>query len=142
MPNLDRRGVERQVAEQVMGWTMTGEHDHTRPQHRPSKDYPGRVIDDYEQKGPHPRLEGPQGERVFFCGCDGGDQIPSYTTDLAAAFSVVERMRARGYEVNIAGPTRPHCWHVRFSKDDDYCENADNLPEAICRAALAASGPR
>lgn len=37
----------------VLGYKLVGEDWHTSPEHRPSLDYPGQIIDEWENKGPH-----------------------------------------------------------------------------------------
>lgn len=67
------------------------------------------------------------------------------STDIAAAMEVVEKIRTLGKRTTITNSTgKPHGaarWFVEI--DDGNCANevvadAETLPEAICRAALAA----
>lgn len=73
--------------------------------------------------------------------------VPEYSTEIAAAMQVTEKMLTDEWEVEITSNdyrTRRK-WFVRFSKDGDGYEGghgADSLTEAICRAALAAIGPK
>lgn len=62
--------------------------------------------------------------------------VPFYSTDIAAAWEVVERMRPR-FMVKLTTSVEDKWW-VEF-KDDVrvYC---DTLQEAICKAALLAIG--
>lgn len=59
-----------QFAAEKVGWVLRGGNDHTKPLHKKSKDFPGTWIEDWDNKGPHPRWEGPDGELVYLCGCD------------------------------------------------------------------------
>lgn len=72
------------------------------------------------------------------------DAPPHYSTDIAAAFQVVEKMRDRGAELTLA--TKFNAWrvHIGFAAPDyrSILEYADTPPLAICRAALAALDSR
>jgi hypothetical protein len=65
----------------------------------------------------------------------------NYNTDIAAAFSVVGKMREKGYGVQIVstklGPTG---YRVKFGFNAGLYGEAETLPEAICLAALTAIG--
>jgi len=64
---------------------------------------------------------------------------PPYSTDVAAAWHIVERMRAEGWQIVV--DTRPGNWLVQFFSTDGTqrsAASADGLPLAICRAAVAA----
>lgn len=64
---------------------------------------------------------------------------PPYSTDIAAAWHIVDRMRAVGWEVVV--DSRRGDWSVEFVSRDGMqhsAASADRLPLAICRAALAA----
>lgn len=77
------------------------------------------------------------------------DALPYYSTDIAAAFQVVEKMRANGWvfgtdcEGVADKPATP--WYAYFAAPDPFAENhavhsalEAALPLAICRAALKA----
>jgi hypothetical protein len=143
------------VAERVMGWKRGGANDHTRPAHRPSKDFPGTVLGDFGGKGPHDYLEspGPAG-RIYFCGCPSSADLPAYSTSIADAWEVVEKLRiavaflkhynyeTRTYESawwakpliadgEEEGHTDSEIW---FEEGDE--ASAATAPLAIARAAL------
>lgn len=59
--------------------------------------------------------------------------VPRYSTDIAAAWLVVERMRCEWW-VRIWEPSRD-MWAVTFA---DHRADAVSLPEAICAAAIDA----
>lgn len=79
------------------GWQLVGHKDHSKPFHRPSKDYPGSVINDWEQKGPHPRWVSPDGSQVvYLCACrheKGEDALPAFSTEYAHGGPIIERER-------------------------------------------------
>jgi len=63
--------------------------------------------------------------------------LPKYSTDIAAAWEVVEEMEL------VVGYGLLYKWHVRNSWEDDLASvhtNADTAPLAICRAALKVVG--
>jgi hypothetical protein len=77
--------------------------------------------------------------------------VPAYSTDLAAAWGVVEALRACGFEVEIGSRTgggwyasivQSNGWGYRCDECDGPVDPpfayADTTPLAICRAALAA----
>lgn len=70
---------------------------------------------------------------------------PPYSVDIAAAFEVVEKLRAQGLTVTISTPL-PDCksWDVRGwnsqTNDNRFIAHADTAPLAICLAALKAVG--
>lgn len=107
--------LDAAIAEQVMGWTKSKEFwGFHRGYGRPS-------LPIWEPK----------------CRCE--DWTPS--TDIAAAWAVVERVNALGFTVKVM---RENCAGVRYDCTTDtplgdLCVNvtADTAPLAICRAALA-----
>lgn len=74
--------------------------------------------------------------------------VPYYSTDIAAAWEVVEKMMLRedvpGFEINVFKHEGVTHYCVEFGacwKGCIYAEvEADTAPLAICRAALAACG--
>ena len=111
------RELDALVAEKVMGWT---------------RDDRGAWV----PPGCRPLRNGYYTERP---GC--------YSTDIAAAWRVVEAMRVAGWYTKVEdghdGPPseNPRGWHCRVSRAYDWFEGwADTAPLAICRAALAAVG--
>ena len=61
-------------------------------------------------------------------------ELPLYSTDIAAAWEVVEKIIARGNNVWVGfyGNT----WHMHFTEDALSQYPADTAPKAICLAAL------
>lgn len=136
------------VALNVAGWRRIGLDDWCRPLHAPSKDFPGKILN-LDGKGPHERLIPPDCEFdeqddkcVWLCGCDkGAERVPYYSTDIAAAFEVVEEMRKRGQF--LALDISPSVAYAYFSdgmarrvRGPD--TNDRSTARAICLAALAA----
>jgi hypothetical protein len=132
------------VAERVMGWERGGKNDHARPAHRESKDFPGTILNDFDSKGPHDYLTslGPAG-RVYFCGCPSSADLPAYSTSIADAWEVVEKLREwHGFDFMVWGRAGSTDWEAGwFEMDYDGPErrsaaDAGTVPLAICRAAL------
>jgi hypothetical protein len=146
------RELDALVAEKVMGWQRLGEDDYSKPGH------PLGLLSDFDQKGPHPRIQSPESGAFYFCPCQDGryqrpDAIepPFYSTDIAAAWQVVERIKELegcGLFVTWANAEYgdPSHWEVGFVEagDEGYgheqriVATADTAPLAICGAALAA----
>lgn len=64
---------------------------------------------------------------------------PRYTTDIAAAWEVVEKMRECGFNVSIwayDSPKRVRCMIESSSHGPQFSFLAETAPEAICKAAL------
>lgn len=78
-----------------------------------------------------------------YCGPGGewseriNDRLPAYSTDIAAAFEVVEKIRETccDFTLERAGAA----WYADFRMG---VASADTAPLAICRAALAATSPQ
>lgn len=67
--------------------------------------------------------------------------VPCYSTDIKAAFDLIEHLRGQGWTLSISANdyiTEP--WDVRLFHGDDRraIAHGATLPVAICRAALAA----
>lgn len=74
------------------------------------------------------------------------DGPPAYSTDIASAWQVVEKLQAFNPFWNRAAfmdfdlsPTDPKGWTCNFG-DDNTREYADTVPHAICLAALKMVG--
>jgi hypothetical protein len=94
-----------------------------------------------------PDLPTPKGQSAIYCG-------PAFSTDIAAAWEVVEWMRARWAKLPNAERGEPDTWQFHDFADEGWRasvvwlhhdapivevdEIAPTLPLAICRAALAA----
>jgi hypothetical protein len=125
------------VAERVMGWKRGGANDHTRPAHRPSKDFPGTVLGDFGGKGPHDYLEspGPAG-RIYFCGCPSSADLPAYSTSIADAWEVVEKFISAGCAGWVEGDGHTGYRAGCTSESGRFETDGGTAPLAICRAAL------
>jgi hypothetical protein len=67
-----------------------------------------------------------------------GEICRDYSTDITAAWSVVDKMRDEGYWMELIGPMNPRDeWVARFVQIN-WVEDAsaDTAPMAICLAAL------
>lgn len=70
--------------------------------------------------------------------------LPKYSSDIAAAFQVVERVKELGFEVfevHNHCPDAPWCalfCSEKINEANLYEGQGDTAPEAICRAALCA----
>ena len=67
--------------------------------------------------------------------------VPEFSTDIAAAFQVVEAMREKGWVLfDLNWPHTGNQWAAMFARWGQNATEgrADTAPEAICRAALAA----
>jgi hypothetical protein len=77
----------------------------------------------------------------------GHDFAPFYSIDIAAAFTIVEKMwptwqveMVNCYKLHTLITDHVRIWYVRFIDNENDMNNwsaeADSLPEAICQAAL------
>jgi hypothetical protein len=79
-------------------------------------------------------------------GCACCDKIDYYSTDIAAAFQVVEKMMGDQYDYifrldQLCGRQAPGRWWAYFDKGlDRFSGYGQDAPMAICLAALAALG--
>lgn len=85
----------RVAVAKLAGWKLVGENDHIRPLHTQRfthhKDGHDQAHEytDWEGKGPHLRLEHPDGSRWFLCGCQNDNEIlPNFPHDLNAVQGV------------------------------------------------------
>jgi hypothetical protein len=129
---MEDRELDAAVAEKVMGWRESIDYDYHPPQ-----------INWANESGEfqHVRDDPRNPENV--------NSLAGWTpsTDISAAFEVVERFIADGYDVSLRCHViygRPSRWRADlFRAHDDgpnECEMvvADTLPRAICEASLAA----
>ncbi len=81
-------------------------------------------------------------DRVDFVTAEGArSACPKYSTDIAAAWEVMEKMAKEGYKPCVG--MNGHCWDATMRVDiatttEDEWMSANTAPLAICRAALAA----
>lgn len=127
------RELDALVAEQVMGWTKY----------------------DWEQgdwDGPDNVTFFaiyPNGLAVYYAGSYEPDAWFAPSTDIAAAWRVVEAIQAKGVAVHIYHGSAPNSaeapWYVQIDEPPNkYADSRSALtaPHAICLAALAAKGGR
>jgi len=123
------REMDALVAEEVMGWT-----------------YISPLYCGYPASGPI----GPNEAVPYKWPARlGATQVPNYSTDIAAAWQVVEHLYSEKWIVGIGSlvqvPREWRCelcnmWEDDFSRcPSDIEANADTAPLVICRAALLAT---
>lgn len=134
------RKIDAMVAERVMGWSSVGIWDsyhkneageHVRDEPQPDSSYVG--------VGPNMIAEFKAGIRDATFGV-----IPAYSTDIAAAWEVIEKMRAKGwgYELfSMAGSTQHEATFGHPSdRTKDAAAETDSMPLSVCLAALRSVG--
>jgi hypothetical protein len=90
------------------------------------------------------RIYAPGGEVQIQCE-ERGCSVPYYSTDIAAAWIVLEEVRKRGFAVTISTWDTSREWRAEFDgittdRLAHGCVFAKTAPEAICVAALKALG--
>lgn len=114
----DNDELDAAVATKIMGWTQV---ENTR--HMGLVGYPPNALADMKR-----------GIRT---------DVPNYSTNIADAWTVVERMRELGWICEVGNDSEsPDEWSADFTRDP-YIENhvwsySATAPLAICRAALYA----
>jgi hypothetical protein len=120
--DVKARDLDARVAIEVMGWTELWSGGKYRMAYPPCE----QVMPTINESERH--------------------HVPHYSTDMTAAWCVVERMRELGWTEHIRGYIGDDRGeHVcTFYNDDQMIDSewhwADTAPEAICAAALAAVG--
>lgn len=139
------RELDALVAEKVMGWLWLGRQDH-KWLGPPSQ--LGETDPTYGTIRRATDIDEPERPWWLENATEFGDLrvVPHYSTDIAAAFLVVEKLNAavRYPEIQFA-PTEPNgeeLWCVSLVNPADVEVVAETAPLAICRAALAALGVR
>jgi hypothetical protein len=77
------------------------------------------------------------------CNCCGRAYLPviRYSTDIADAWMVVEKLKTRERYIEILAPKGDKHWVCRVvSNDETFGVGADTAPHAICLCALQAVG--
>jgi hypothetical protein len=67
-------------------------------------------------------------------------ELPAYSSDLRAAFEVVERLRGEGWRVEMGSAGDgwwANFWRMRGDRGEAYEREAETLPLAIVTSALA-----
>jgi hypothetical protein len=118
MMKMTDRELDALVAEKVMGWIIG---------------YP--LADAPDGMPPRP----PGDTRSHY---DYPVLVPAYSTDITAAWQVVEKMEDLGYHwrfANVIPSSDPIVYTMKFMRmDTDAKETEFTAPLAICRAALKA----
>lgn len=132
------RELEILVCEHIFGWTWVTEDDE-QPHQTPFLVSPDRGIGIYY---PKVAAQFPDIQPTF---------LPPYSTSIAAAWEVVEKLKADGWDIHLDSVGFNNDiegeWRTFFSLDDesgDQCawvhEDGDTAAESICKCALAAVG--
>jgi Phage ABA sandwich domain len=124
------RALDALVAERVMGWTDI------RNDHYVLLDPAGVWMGRAPQSQP---WDSPQDKDR------GISLVPHYSTDIAAAWLLVECLRDEGWLLSITPDEPGGGWAVQYKPKERNLhgwERADTVPLAICRAALAARKER
>lgn len=131
------RELDAEVAEKVMGWKLVTAY--CRPKFKPSLDRPGTLLADYDDKGEHRQLVGPNGE-VYWLDAEEMNRIelPVYSTDIAAAWMVVERMKELGYPFELGDSEEGY--YATYWNETSAPVYGSSMPECICKAAIEAMG--
>jgi hypothetical protein len=127
---MDSRRLDAIVAEKVMGWTVERAQIPT---------YPRGGIPHVSVRTVYTvtRPDGSQWSPVY--DLDITD-LPRYSTNIADAWKVVEKMRDDGWHPAVEWELNQwECtmWHVAY--ESGYARS-DSAPEAICMAVLKAKG--
>lgn len=65
-------------------------------------------------------------------------RFPHYSSDISAAWDIVENLRAKGWNITVYVQNRQGCTMHKYH--ESYYEQAENAALAICLAALKATG--
>jgi hypothetical protein len=141
-------GLDALILQHVFGCVRQGDNAQVSPLHVSYAN--GETWDDWMEKGPHPVLVAPDDTEYYLCTCREriGAQVPAFSSDIAAAWQVIEKMNAAGYTHNVfrhypethypdAG--RHACSFSKF-KGPLTEATADTATLAICIAALKVVG--
>jgi hypothetical protein len=131
------RETDALVAERVMGWAWQTKDGSTRWLAPPAQ------CGDFGHERPASGDEALEG--AWWLEAKPSDLhwiVPHYSTDIAAAWQVVESVVERGYMVTVVqeddAAVRVYLDHPSQVEDLDEIGVAPTAPLAICRAALAA----
>ena len=118
------RRLDAWIAEQVMGWKQVVVR----------QENPG-VPDLPFQYGPHTQGQRPSEDHPY-------SVVPHYSTDIAAAWEIVEKLRHDRFPfVSVGIDWYGKTWEARFGVNQHgnslgYAQGCETAPLAICRAAL------
>lgn len=112
----DLREIDRKVAEHVMGWIRV-------------KNSVGSHLIDSAHIVMDERRE-----------LYGTGSVPRYSTDIAAAWSVVEKMGNVTFDILKLQADEEYVCEFVLAGNKISCSSSKSAPLAICKAALAARG--
>ena len=156
MNESELRAIDERIAVEVMGFRGVGFYGPTKPRGSHADQIlcasAEKALALYRQHWPaavvRDHVEGRLSLSHWKDGC-GTLMLDEYSTDIYAAWAVVEKMRERGWQFNIFSPNSEGGeWEAEFSRPgpvhaDELWANevaAETAPLAICGAALAALG--
>lgn len=116
------REIDALVAKHVMGWPPASCHAYWHdPDASLTGEPKGRTLSWSEPTASGQELE-----------------LPHYSTDISAAWEVVEWLRARDFIFEVSFRTSSDVWEVQIWEQDGDIEvtRVDTAPIAICLAAL------
>lgn len=97
-------------------------------------------------KGVREGTKGPEGKpykgwEYVFVDIDGSNQpVPNYSTDIAVAWEVVEKLNGSGCQLALKPVGGSGIWECKNLLPGGKSAQSGNVPLAICRAALKAMG--
>jgi len=127
------RELDALVAEKVMGW-----HDPQDPEWNGWKDC-GLLI--WQDSMIRPRDKPPVNSKAGWMAYGVVDRVPAFSTDIAAAWEVVEKLHQRFPTIHLSLGAPNQRWYCSFFgtvDDKGSALEADTAPLAICLAALKA----
>ena len=118
------REMDALIAEKVMGWDTV---------------HFVKFADGTIPFGASPDMQKEADDGGFICSTN--KEVPEFSTDIAAAWLVVEKMGLfGGTGCSLVGPLPGQKWHIHFGKISSDSVIGDTAPHAICLAALKAVG--
>ncbi len=135
MSTEQSRALDAQVAERVMGWKWYGMSPAFAELAGQDHPWVGRRALREDASNGVWTVEATLDMPVH----DDFSTFPRYSTDMAAAWLVVEHLRARKIRLSIYEELDGGGYYAMFiGAGNGVARSADTAPEAICRAALAA----
>jgi len=122
------RELDALVAEKVMGWCITAWND-------------GEPWGNREVFPPFEPINGIPADCDCISHSEAGEP-PHYSTDIAAAWEVIEKAFRSGFGLTYLEYLEPPQWHCNSGLPcdefgcDELCATANTAPLAICRATL------
>jgi hypothetical protein len=134
--------LDELIAEKIMGWTRYDQHPSSRIQIDPELTRVSmQYFDQYDYLVDRRPWWVPLGSRLI----DATTEIPNYSTDISAAWELVEKLRRDHKAIVIhsaSGSLDAHSiWSCEVIYGDHVIEQfGKTAPHAICLAALKAVG--